>query len=145
MEYVWMAILVVATMVVIAMPIVRADASGEEPEAVDLTLARLEEEKESAYNALKEAEFDYKTGKLSDEDYKSIKDKYSNKAMEALHELEEYGKQSEVRSAKSEVQSEIMDGKATSGQKTGQKFCGSCGAQLPQAAKFCGECGNKVG
>ncbi len=130
MEIIAMAVLAAATVSFIAIPVIKKDTSGEEVADIDLTLAKLEEEKESAYNALKEAEFDYETGKLSDEDYQTVKTKYSAKAVEAIQQLEEY------REQPSAVSSQPSADHA--------KFCGSCGATLEKGTKFCGSCGNKV-
>jgi len=131
-------IFIVAAFVVVALPLVdKTAADSDEPVAVDLTLAGLQEEKESAYNALKEAEFDYETGKLSDEDYEIIKKKYSAKAVETLEKLEKYQGASGVESREpSDEGKEITSGKV--------KFCPGCGNKLETGAKFCPGCGQKL-
>lgn len=122
--------LVIGTAVVVTIPLTQKDMSTEEPAYIDLTLAKLEEEKESAYNALKEAEFDYETGKLSDEDFQAIKDKYGAKAVEAMKKLENYqGKK--VGGTKRESSRGLSP----------KNFCSSCGAKIEKGAKFCGSCG----
>ena len=50
---------------------------------------RLEKEKELAYGAIKEAEFDFQMGKLSAEDYAALRDKYETRALGALEALEQ--------------------------------------------------------
>ena len=49
---------------------------------------RLQKEKELAYAAIKEAEFDFQMGKLSPEDYAALRDKYEARALAALAALE---------------------------------------------------------
>ena len=124
-------IMVAASAAYIAMPIIKNDDSGEIPVAFDLESISLEEEKEESYNAIKEAEFDYETGKLSKEDYNIIKEKYAGKAVKAMQKLEENKKQS------AKVAKPAGESKST---KTAAA-CAHCGADLPTDAKFCQSCG----
>jgi hypothetical protein len=50
--------------------------------------ARWEKQKADAYSAIKEAEFDRQMGKLTDEDYRMLRDKYEARALEALAQLD---------------------------------------------------------
>jgi len=63
----------------------------EEPQALDdpeNLLARWEKQKTDAYAAIKEAEFDRQMGKLTDEDYQLLREKYEARALEALAQLD---------------------------------------------------------
>lgn len=51
-------------------------------------LAELREEKGRVLRAIKELEFDHAMGKLSDEDFKQIGDRYRLRAIEVLRQLE---------------------------------------------------------
>jgi hypothetical protein len=51
-------------------------------------LAELREEKGRVLRAIKELEFDHAMGKLSDEDFKQIGDRYRLRAIEVIRELE---------------------------------------------------------
>ena len=130
-------IIVAASAAYIAMPIIKSDDSGEIPVAFDLESISLEEEKEESYNAIKEAEFDYETGKLSKEDYNIIKEKYAGKAVKAMQKLEEREKQS---SKTEEPTVPTTKGKS----KTTTANCAHCGAALPSGVKFCQSCGQKA-
>ena len=46
-------------------------------------------EKESLYSTIKELDFDYEMGKLSDEDYKQLKNEYTEKAVVVLKDLDQ--------------------------------------------------------
>lgn len=50
--------------------------------------ARWEKQKTDAYAAIKEAEFDKQMGKLTEEDYQLIRQKYETRAVEALTQLD---------------------------------------------------------
>jgi hypothetical protein len=52
---------------------------------------RLEKEKELAYSAIKEAEFDFQMGKLSPEDHAALRAKFEARALAALEALERRG------------------------------------------------------
>ncbi len=96
-ELLFLAGLVVIILVAIAtaLPLLRdSDAGGRGARAlgdVDATeheRHRLEKEKDLAYGAIKEAEFDFQMGKLSAEDYAALREKYETRALGALEALE---------------------------------------------------------
>lgn len=59
--------------------------------AADPERYRLEKEKELAYSAIKEADFDFEMGKLSPEDHAAQREKYEARALAALAALERRG------------------------------------------------------
>ena len=67
------ALLAVAAVLYVARPFLReperSDDALAEPDAAELERLRLLEERDRALAALKELEFDHRTGKISDEDY----------------------------------------------------------------------------
>ena len=142
LDIVLIAIIVTASVAYIAIPIIKSDDSGEIPIVFDLESISLEEEKEESYNAIKEAEFDYETGKLSDEDYGLIKEKYSEKAIKAMQKLEEREKRSSKTEEPTVPTMPTMQGKSKS--KTTTATCAHCGAALPSGVKFCQSCGQKA-
>ena len=86
------AVLAVACVVLVALPFMR------EPQPQDDALARpddseqrrlaLSEERDRALAALKELEFDHRTGKVSDDDYRSQVGPLRRRAAEALRALD---------------------------------------------------------
>lgn len=62
-------------------------ASGAEAAGRDLV--ELREDKRRILRAIKELEFDHAMGKLSDEDYREIGDRYRMRAIEVLRQLDE--------------------------------------------------------
>jgi len=55
----------------------------------DPHIERWKWQKEEAYAALKEAEFDLQMGKLSEEDYHLLRAKYEARALEAIAQLDQ--------------------------------------------------------
>ena len=86
------AALALASVVYAALPFLREPAA-EDDTLGDLTPARrrrlaLEEERDRALAALKELEFDHRTGKVSDEDYRAQVVVLRRDAAEALRSLD---------------------------------------------------------
>ena len=86
------AVLAVVVVLYVARPFVRepAPASDRLDELSELEQRRLEliEERDRALAALKELEFDHRTGKVSDADYRALLGPLRRRAAETLRALE---------------------------------------------------------
>ena len=85
------ALLTVLCVVFVARPLLRPARSGgasEAPAAAEQLRVRALERSDRALAALKELEFDHRTGKVSDEDYRALVGPLRREAAEALRELE---------------------------------------------------------
>src|SRR5207248_320934 len=94
------------------------------------------ERKAAIYENLRDLQFEYRVGKLSDQDYQQTKLDLQKELAGVLAEIDRL-KQSLASQAAVPVQ------KAT--KRGPQKFvCPSCKAEFPTALKFCGECGKPM-
>jgi hypothetical protein len=91
----WLAIgvlLAVICVLLVARPFLRepepADDSLHAPGREEETRIALAEERDRALAALKELEFDHRTGKVSDEDYRALVGPLRRRAAETLRALE---------------------------------------------------------
>lgn len=78
----------------VAAPLLRPgqdDEADTQQPGQDSPLALWEQQKREAYAAIKEAEFDLQTGKLTEEDYAFLRQKYEARALEALTKLDQLG------------------------------------------------------
>ena len=86
------AVLAVAAVVFVARPFIREPAPVsdrlDEPEALERRRLELAEERDRALAALKELEFDHRTGKISDRDYRELVGPLRRRAAETLRALE---------------------------------------------------------
>jgi hypothetical protein len=88
------ALLTIAVVVFVAQPfLARPDAPGvedllDEPGELEQRQLELAEERDRALAALKELEFDHRTGKVSDEDYRELVGPLRRRAAETLRALE---------------------------------------------------------
>ena len=92
--------------------------------------------------ALKEIEFDRETGKLSDEDYRFLKEKYTAQAIEALR-AEEGTKASEDVEALIAHRVRAIRSAAASA-PPGALVCPTCGPRPEPDAAFCSTCGGRL-
>jgi hypothetical protein len=88
------AVLVIACVVFVSRPFLREPALAAdadrlyEPDAAERRRLSLAEERDHALAALKELEFDHRTGKVSDEDYRAAIGPLRRQAAEALRALD---------------------------------------------------------
>ena len=86
------AVLAVLAVLLVAGPFLREPAPADdrlaEPGELDRRRLELVEERDRALAALKELEFDHRTGKVSDEDYRALVGPLRRAAAEALRALE---------------------------------------------------------
>ena len=86
-------LLAVAAVVVVALPFLRepqaADDRLDAPGELERRRLALSEERDRALAALKELEFDHRTGKVSDEDYRAQVGPLRRRAAELLRALDE--------------------------------------------------------
>ncbi|HZK49564.1 MAG TPA: zinc ribbon domain-containing protein [Thermoleophilia bacterium] len=121
----------------IAYPLLREQLGDDEtfdlPEDLEVLLRR----KESTYSALKELEFDFKTGKLSEGDFHELDARYRADALEILAAIDarDRGASGAAGSRKGKV----------GGQKAGAApACAECGETLKPGQRFCASCGAEV-
>ena len=81
------ALLAVVAVVFVARPLLR-EGPDETLEAPELCHLELAEERDRALAALKELEFDHRTGKVSDEDYRSMVGELRRAAADALRAVD---------------------------------------------------------
>lgn len=117
--------------------------------------------KDNAVRAIKELEFDYQVGKISEEDYQRFNQRLSRQAITLIQQLEKITPESaaldehleaaiaERRQAQKPVKAQKMTLSAppsapvvTSTAVT--RFCTECGARLDVNFKFCASCGAPV-
>ena len=113
---------------------VRSQDVPEAP-AVSPTL-HLEERKAQIYENLRDLQFEFRLGKLSDEDYQKTKIDLQRELAKVLAEIDAVQPVADQKKAAAAVgQSKV---------KADGKNCPHCGAKFPQPLKFCGECGKAM-
>ena len=105
------------------------DLPEPEPESPFL---HLDERKAAIYENLRDLQFEYRLGKLSDQDYQNIKKDLQKELASVLVEVDAL-KARFVGQALPPAKQLIND-----------YSCASCGAKFEKSLKFCGECGKPM-
>jgi hypothetical protein len=86
------AVIAVVCVVLVALPFLREPRARDDrlarPDELERRRLALAEERDRALEALKELEFDHRTGKVSDEDYRELVGPLRRRAAEALRALD---------------------------------------------------------
>lgn len=108
------------------------------PESVSPT-QYLEERKAAIYENLRDLQFEFRVGKLSDQDYQTTKLGLQQELAVVLAEIDR------VLGVPARPVSPAAPAPAAETPKPAQgAACPHCGATFPQPMKFCGECGKAM-
>jgi rRNA maturation endonuclease Nob1 len=97
----------------------------------------LEVRKASIYENLRDLQFEYRVGKLSDDDYQRTKLELQSQLAGVLAEIDKI-KQAEVAGSSS------VKAKSIARRSDAAKICPHCSAKFEKPLKFCGECGKSM-
>jgi hypothetical protein len=112
--------------------------SQDVPEAPAVSpTAHLEERKSQIYENLRDLQFEFRLGKLSDSDYQKTKVDLQRELAKVLAEIDA------VQPAQP-VQKKAAVAVGQSKAKPDGKICPHCGAKFERTLKFCGECGKAM-
>jgi hypothetical protein len=106
-------------------------------------IQHLEDRKHAIYDNLRDLQFEYRLGKLSDEDYQQTKQALQKELAGVLAETEEVMTRLGLKTVKPRRDSKKPAAAKAPVQESGST-CPNCGAQFAQALKYCGECGKAI-
>jgi hypothetical protein len=109
------------------------------PEPVSPT-AHLEERKAAIYENLRDLQFEYRVGKLSDADYQQTKVSLQKELATVMSEIDNVA----PRRTASPSAPKPSRAPAPKPVPVTATVCPHCGAEFPAALKFCGECGKSM-
>lgn len=92
---------------------------------------------EATLSIIKDLEFDYKTGKMSSENFNEMKNQYRQKAIAIFKKIEVLEQQKNV---KQKFESEL-DRLPENQKNDSVKFCSNCGASVSADDNYCKNCG----
>lgn len=104
-------------------------------------IQHLEDRKHAIYDNLRDLQFEYRLGKLSDEDYQQTKQALQRELAGVLAETEETIKRLGLTPTR--VPSKPASAKQTA-PRPDVTVCPYCGASFSQSLKYCGECGKAI-
>jgi len=113
--------------------------SKDLPEAEPVSpFEHLDERKAAIYENLRDLQFEYRVGKLSDHDYQQTKLDLQKELAGILSEIDKLKHAFASQTAGPEASKALA-------KKAAQRFvCPSCKADFPAPLRFCGECGKPM-
>ena len=107
--------------------------------------AHLEQRKAQIYENLRDLQFEFRLGKLSDEDYQKTKVDLQRELAKVLAEIDAIqAAQPKPAPAKKAAVAKASVETVQAKVSSNGHLCHHCGAKFPQAMKFCGECGKAM-
>ena len=155
MTYVAILLLMLVAFTVVGWPLVGSSRGARRESSEGSPGENLVSQRDAAYGAIKELDFEYELGNLSESDYQGLRERYRNEAAAALRKLDATASgpaaSTEVASPESPRAGLACPscGKPTA---FGDRYCWNCGEQrvhrCPQCAlpvltgdRFCASCG----
>lgn len=114
-----------------------------QPEPV-LPWQHLEERKARIYENLRDLQFEYRVGKLSDEDYQRTKQSLQRELAQTLSEIDEIKVKSPGGTAAPTAATPAAAKKKAAAEAPKDHVCPHCKAKFDKSMKFCGECGKAM-
>jgi hypothetical protein len=125
---------VLAVVVIVFVLGVRArDLPEPEPES---PFRHLDDRKAAIYESLRDLQFEYRVGKLSDDDYQTSKRDLQKELAVVLSDVDKLKAELAVNGA--------APPKVEAAPKPIGMVCPACGAKFERELKFCGECGKPM-
>lgn len=133
----------VGALIFVGYPLFKRELSQEslEEEPRDLELQKLLFEKEQALAALKELDFDYETGKLDEEDYEHLKDRYRAKTLSLLKEIDQTRAVEDIEEEIEKEVAQVREKRQEVSEKPQKLVCPQCGESYLSDDRFCPACG----
>ena len=134
-----LACLIAVGVIVFILSVRSKDLPAPEPVS---PFQHLDERKAAIYENLRDLQFEYRVGKLSDQDYQQTKLDLQRELAGVMAEIDRV--KAEIAAGKIPMPSpELVKAQAPS--RTAAKYvCPSCKAEFGQPLKFCGECGKPM-
>ena len=124
---------VAIAVIVFVLGIRAKDLPQPEPES---PFQHLDDRKAAIYENLRDLQFEYRLGKLSDEDYQSTKRDLQKELAGVLAEVDRIKAQLGMNGA--------VPPPAPKPARVTSNVCPACGAEFEKELKFCGECGKPM-
>ncbi len=138
MVYLFCGILSGAILAAICRPLFRKDDTLESAIIEETEWDLLQRKKEVILGNIQDLDFEYKCGKLSEEDYAKIRGEMSAEAAAVLRDIDNIESSKDLDAL---IRREVLARQNKPGQSKQTAACTSCGFKNPATNKFCAECG----
>ena len=137
--------LILAAIAAVAWPLLNpARPSADAERELSPELEELAGQRDTAYRAIRELEFEHQLGNLSQQDYQSLRERYRTEAAGILQQLERArGPEKETVAVSRDVSPRIARARKEpeAATATDGRPCPACGKSVPADDRFCWHCG----
>ena len=151
MELVATLLIVLGAMATVLWPLVATrvrSTSGSSPKQDQLET--LLAQRDSAYDAVRELDFEHRLGNLSEEDYLELRERYREQAATTLQRLDRLtqtdpaARSDESMPAAAKITARPVERRRAKPRPSAALFCGQCGERVEESAVYCRWCGQKL-
>lgn len=127
----------------VAAPLLAAEGTGDAFLPVDVTLASdLKRRRMVIYENLQDLDFEYKAGKIAQNDFDALRRNYLADAAQLMLAAQE---QEHMTEQEALIEREVARLRKRQKASAGESYaCPKCGFENPLPVKFCGECGAPI-
>jgi hypothetical protein len=141
MLYLFCGILGGAVLGAICIPLFKKEETLESAIMEETEWDLLQRKKEVVLGNIQDLDFEYKCGKLSEEDYQKIRGEMSAEAAKVFQDIEAIESEADLDAL---IRRELTARQKKSKAAVATVPCTSCGVANPATNKFCAECGAKL-
>ena len=126
-------------------PLARVDMGAAAKAQAPARSRELEREKQLVLKALKEIELDYQMRKIAERDYREMIERYRNRAMRLMREIEAGDDFTALIEKELQIRLTAAANAPATASAPDPRACPSCATVNDQDAEFCKKCGQKLG
>ena len=142
MVYLVTLLVMLAAFMVVARPLIRSARDGGHDPGDVSSHNDLIGRRDAAYRAIKELDFEYQLGNLSESDYRGLRDRYRREAAAILREMDSATKTAGAGEAS--ASSAATPAVASTASSQADPPCPSCGTPTAAGDRRCGSCGARL-
>ncbi len=144
MTYLAILVMMLIAFAVVGWPLVSSPRGPRRQAAESSPSAKLVGERDAAYQAIKELDFEHDLGNLSESDYRTLRDRYRGEAAATLQKLDSVAEELASTEAPPPTTAARIDAVSKKRTQAGLT-CPSCGSQSQPDDLFCAACGGQLG
>ncbi len=143
MTYLVILLVMLVAFTAVGWPLVTNASGGRRESRGVLPLEQLIGRRDAAYRGIKELEFEYELGNLSESDYRRLRERYRSEAAATLRELDAaVGGEGADEASPSGPASQAAVASAVS--PRAEMSCPSCGRPTEAGDRYCSMCGARL-
>ncbi|KKL47685.1 hypothetical protein LCGC14_2333070 [marine sediment metagenome] len=144
MTYLAILLMMLLAFAVVGWPLISSSRAARPQSGGSSPSDDLIDERDAAYRAIKELDFEYQLGNLSEADYRGLRERYRSEAAATLRRLDALAKGARAGEASpTSTVASVVEGSAAS-PKAGRP-CPSCASPREDTDRYCWRCGAQLG